>query len=494
MANDYWRQREEAQRLLDMRSDAEREREYSALYKRAFDDVQREIDSFYARYAVAEDISIAEAHKRVSQLDIAAYSRRAKAYVEEKNFTDKANEEMRIYNLTMKVNRLELLKAKIALELVAKGSAEERHLRATLDEATRKELDRQSGILGDTVKHGADPAQIRRIVEGDFHNAKFSERIWSNNKLLQMAIEKELQTGLIQGRRPDYKRVAQLFNASEYAAKRLLHTETKRVRTEAAKERYQENGIEDFEFMALGPTPCDICSELDGKHFPVKKMVAGENAPPMHPNCRCSTAPWVDENAYNAWLDAKASGDFDGGFSEWKRLNPGVNILLDEFTPCLRRLSDNAIVQTTVRPFDPTTETLEGEWEFDWKKAKRSDATIYALYADGDPRVQGLVSIKRYEKEKYNEVLLVESAPYNNRHNNSIIGAEYSGVGGHLFAEAIKQSYENGYHGYVFFIAKTDLVEYYKSELGAKLVFGDRAMAIEGVKSKELYEKYYGEK
>lgn len=325
MANDYWRQREEAQRLLDMRSDAEREREFSALYKRAFDDVQREIDSFYARYAAAEDISIAEAHKRVSQLDMAAYSRRAKAYVDEKNFTDKANEEMRIYNLTMKVNRLEMLKAKIALELAAKGSAEERHLRATLDEATRKELDRQSGILGDTVKHGADPAQIRRIVEGDFHNAKFSERIWSNNKLLQMAIEKELQTGLIQGRRPDYKRVAQLFNASEYAAKRLLHTETKRVRTEAAKERYQENGIEDFEFMALGPTPCDICSELDGKHFPVKKMVAGENAPPMHPNCRCSTAPWVDENAYNAWLDAKASGEFDGGFKDWS----GVRGLAD---------------------------------------------------------------------------------------------------------------------------------------------------------------------
>lgn len=315
----YWRAREDAQRLLDMRSDAAREREYSTLYKRAFDDIQKEIDAFYSRYADAEGISIAAARKRVSQLDIEAYARKAKAYVAEKNFTKKANEEMRLYNLTMKVNRLEMLKAKIALELAAKGSAEERHLKATLDEATRQELERQSGILGETVKHEANPKQIQRIVEGDFHNATFSQRIWNNNKLLQMAIEKELQTVLIQGKRPDYKKLAQLFDASENAAKRLLHTETKRVRTEAAKERYLENGIDDFEYMALGPNPCPICTDLNGKHFPVKKMMSGENAPPMHPNCRCSTAPWVDEAAYNAWLDAKASGEFEGGFDEWTK-------------------------------------------------------------------------------------------------------------------------------------------------------------------------------
>lgn len=313
----YWRAREEAQRLLDMRSDAAREREYSTLYKRAFDDIQKEIDAFYSRYATKEGISIAEAHKRVSRLDIEAYSRKAEAYVEEKNFTKQANEEMRLYNLAMKVNRLEMLKSKIALELAAKGSAEERHLKSTLDDAARKELERQSGILGDTVKHDADPKLIQKIVEGDFHNATFSQRIWNNNKLLQLAIEKELQTSLVQGRRPDYKKLAQLFDASEYAAKRLLHTETKRVRTEAAKERYQDNGIDEYEYMALGPNPCPICTELNGKHFPVRKMDAGENAPPMHPNCRCSTAPWVDEDAYNAWLDAKASGEFEGGFDEW---------------------------------------------------------------------------------------------------------------------------------------------------------------------------------
>ena len=40
---------------------------------------------------------------------------------------------------------------------------------------------------------------------------------------------------------------------------------------------------------------------MDGKHFEVRKMVPGENAPPMHPNCRCNIAPWeaVQSNTIN---------------------------------------------------------------------------------------------------------------------------------------------------------------------------------------------------
>jgi hypothetical protein len=32
-------------------------------------------------------------------------------------------------------------------------------------------------------------------------------------------------------------------------------------------------------------------------------MMPGENAPPMHPHCRCSTAAYVDRKEYEEWLD-----------------------------------------------------------------------------------------------------------------------------------------------------------------------------------------------
>ena len=56
---------------------------------------------------------------------------------------------------------------------------------------------------------------------------------------------------------------------------------------------------------------------LKGKHFKVEKMMPGENAPPMHPHCRCSTAAWSDRKEYDEWLDFLDKG---GTTEEWEKL------------------------------------------------------------------------------------------------------------------------------------------------------------------------------
>ena len=35
--------------------------------------------------------------------------------------------------------------------------------------------------------------------------------------------------------------------------------------------------------------------ELDGKHFPMKEYKVGVTAPPLHPFCRCCTAPYFED-------------------------------------------------------------------------------------------------------------------------------------------------------------------------------------------------------
>ena len=71
----------------------------------------------------------------------------------------------------------------------------------------------------------------------------------------------------------------------------------------------------EYTFLALG-TACPICRALDGKHFKVKKMMSGTNAPPMHPRCRCSVAAYEDSEDYEAWLDFLDKG---GTTEEWSR-------------------------------------------------------------------------------------------------------------------------------------------------------------------------------
>ena len=139
----YWRERE----TEAIRRRIKDEQEYFKEVKRVFDNasvnIDKEIKAFYMRYASKEGITLAEAKKRASQMDIEAFSNKAKRYVKTKDFSDQANEELRLYNLTMKINRLELLKANIGLELVDAYQDLEDITRKAMTERTREELKRQ---------------------------------------------------------------------------------------------------------------------------------------------------------------------------------------------------------------------------------------------------------------------------------------------------------------------------------------------------------------
>ena len=226
----------------------------------------------------------------------------------------KANEEMALYNLTMKVNRLELLKANIGLEMIAGTDELDKYMAEILQGRTEDELKRMGGILGKSVK--ANSKKAAAIPNASFHNATFSDRIWMYQDLLKADLSKLLQTGLIQGKNPRVlaRELKKAFDTTTYNAERLMRTELARVQTEAQKQSFQRNGFSLYEYIA-NSNCCDICQGLNGKHFKVESMMPGENAPPMHPNCRCSTAAWEDSEEYEAWLDYLDKG---GSTAEWE--------------------------------------------------------------------------------------------------------------------------------------------------------------------------------
>lgn len=322
-SRDYWAKREAEQLKHNITEEAEYNRRIEQIYRDMLDACQKEIDSFYGKYARKEGITLAEAKKRVSQLDIAAYERKAKKYVKEKNFTDKANEEMRLYNATMKINRLEMLKANIGLELIAGHDELEKFMQGILQGRTEDELARQAGILGKTIRNNAQKAHA--IVNGSFHSGTFSDRIWQYQDLMREDLGRLLQTGLIQGKNPRaiaaglrqywYGKDPKTGGGATYCMERLMRTELARVQTEAQKQSFVRNGFTQYTFIVNGGC-CPICEGIKNKHFDVEKMMPGENAPPMHPNCRCSTAAYEDSEDYNAWLDHLANG---GTTEEWNK-------------------------------------------------------------------------------------------------------------------------------------------------------------------------------
>lgn len=315
----YWRDRELEWKNKRLKDEQEYADEIQEIYANMMDSFEKEIESFFTRYSNKENITMAEAKKRVSNIDIEAYKRKAKKYVKEKNFSDEANEQMRLYNLAMKVNRLELLKVNIGLELVAGHDELKSYTGQKLEGAYLEEIKRNASILGDTVIDNAKMAKT--VADSSFKNATFSERIWVNQEQLKNSLSSVLSNALIQGKNPRefIPQIRKKFDVSRCNAERLLRTEIARVQTQAQAESYEANGIDEYEYIACGlKDVCPLCKEMDGKVFKLKDMEIGENAPPMHPNCHCATAPHSDRKEYEKWLDGLANGEHSLRFDEWK--------------------------------------------------------------------------------------------------------------------------------------------------------------------------------
>lgn len=314
MPNNYWRDRELEHIKKSIKDDAKLARRLRQKYMEALEEIQQQIEAFYGRYADKEGISIDEVRKRARKLDIEKYAKKAARYVKRAHskipflrwmaFTDKANSEMAIYNLTMKVNRLELLKLNVELELYALLNDEDRFLYEELTKQAKAEYERQSGILGQTINY--NEKHLQSIVNASFLTATWSDRIWVNQDALRQELDKLLNRGILQGKNPRElaRDLRKVFNTSAYNAERLLITEMARVQADVFKDSMEKAEFEEYIYLAE-PNACDACKELDDKVFKVKDMEVGKNMFPMHPNCRCSTSGYMDREAWDADLRAR---------------------------------------------------------------------------------------------------------------------------------------------------------------------------------------------
>lgn len=303
-SSDYWRKREEKWIKQQIKEDAKQSKIIAEKYQKALDQIEKEISANWERFAGKEGVTLSDAKKMALEMDVKAFARKAKEYVKNKDFSKTANDELRLYNVTMRTSRLELLKSQIGLELIALSDDVDKYTAETLTKTGLKEAERQAGILGETVFSNYKTF-VESVAFGSFQGATFSERIWGNNGALKADLDRLLVRSITQGRNPRElaRELRNLFDSSKYEAERLMRTETARVQIEVQKKSYLENDVEEFEFVAE-PSACSLCKPLDGKTFKVSKMQSGLNASPMHPNCRCSTVPYMDREAI--WKDIES--------------------------------------------------------------------------------------------------------------------------------------------------------------------------------------------
>lgn len=270
------------------------------LYKKTAKDIQETLESLYTRYALSEGVPIEEVKKKVSRMDIRDFEEKARLYAMEKDFSEEASEMLKQYNLKMKVSRLQMMEHEIRLKTIGLADEEEKILVEKLTEDYLKEVERQAGLMKMSPPIREKVLERgEKIINATFHSAKFSDRIWANQRELQASLEKGLRRSLFQGENPrtwarELKRsLNEGVEKATYNATRLAVTETSRVVNEARIESFKAMGYDSY-IWVCEPSACHICSPYDEKVFKTEKALIGETQPPMHPNCVCSIAAYYE--------------------------------------------------------------------------------------------------------------------------------------------------------------------------------------------------------
>lgn len=128
----------------------------------------------------------------------------------------------------------------------------------------------------------------------------FSQRIWGNTEKLIQSLNEQLILTVATGKKTtDLKKELQhRFGVSYSRANTLVRTELAHVQTIAAKQRYEDYGLKQYEILGNDDDSCGNhsvdCHKMDGKKFSYSEMNIGVNAPPFHPNCKCAIIPVVE--------------------------------------------------------------------------------------------------------------------------------------------------------------------------------------------------------
>ena len=136
----------------------------------------------------------------------------------------------------------------------------------------------------------------------------FSERIWANTDAMAERLADVMRENMATGR--SWRRCLdemQAFAATPgkgalYASERLLRTEQNYLANQMTLRAMRDMGVKHYRYIAtLDGRTSEICQKHDGlkdpatgKLYELDKAVAGENVPPLHPNCRSTIAAVVE--------------------------------------------------------------------------------------------------------------------------------------------------------------------------------------------------------
>lgn len=335
--SEYWRGRFSLLEHSTYKTAQAALREIEALYRQALYHTRKELDSWCARFADDNGVSLTEARRLLGTKDLEEFRWDVAQYIktaQKAGLDETWQRQLRNASARVHISRLEAVETQIRQQIEELYAGQ----KTQLTEAVRRAADdAYTGTLQEATKGldirfktvSLDKPQLDALTSKAWttDDRTFRDRCWTNKTALVQAVHKGLTQGLLRGDSPAQltDAIAKQFDVDRYKAGRLIYTETAYYSALAEKQGFKDLGVEKVEIIGtLDGSTCSICGQLDGKEIPLTQYEPGVTVPPFHPRCRCTTAPVVPEDFADGLRIAR---DEDGAeyylpagtkWTEWK--------------------------------------------------------------------------------------------------------------------------------------------------------------------------------
>lgn len=295
-------------------------------------DIMRQIEAFYSRYSIENQVTLVEARKYLTAKELKDFKN-----IDLKRFRSMSlsgnpqyDRLLNAVSYRVRISRLEALNMSIEMrmvELYGGSNGLQQYTYSGLAEVyqgsyykTMYDLT-QAGALTGAVSAISDKT-MQGVLTYNWSGKEFSNRIWDHQSGALQTIRKELERSFASGSslQRTTNAIMKVTDVSRSRAGALVRTETNFFHGLAAQNSYEDAEMDRYEILAtLDKRTSDICQNQDGKIYNTKEFSPGVNAPPFHVNCRTTTIPWFDEKYTAGEQRQSANGLIDSmTYEEWR--------------------------------------------------------------------------------------------------------------------------------------------------------------------------------
>lgn len=303
------------QQLINL--DSQTDRQTEQYYDDLMSYIRDHFMAFYQQYANDEGLSLSQTMTRVSNWDIEQWKSAIDSLGDTSDWPQEAKDRLKAQSVIASINRQFLIGSILAIGIIHATVRNQKAINNRVTYDGKDEVKHLTKRLKLPRKHAK---KVKSIITQESTREQWSSNLWVDSDKLaadvQYLVNQNLKHGLSLDDLPRLlekhvnpnqfkpgQSIADRVEQMSYETKRLVRTESARLKYETDLATYRMKGVKWVKWLTE-PGACSKCQGIaDGGPYAIDDVpeIPGDS----HPNCRCSIVPYVrDSGAIKAdWDD-----------------------------------------------------------------------------------------------------------------------------------------------------------------------------------------------